>query len=365
MSRLFEQTTINGLTLKNRFVRSATWDAMVNPDGSCSQRSIDLMVALAKGGVGLIMTGFAAVRQDGQALPFQTNVHSDSHVPGLTRLTEAVHEAGAAIMMQIYHGGVISSRELSGQDALGPSVLDTPQGPLGKPMTSEQIRDAVAAFAQAALRVKRVGFDGVQLDIAHGLLLDQFLSPYFNHRDDEYGGSLENRARITLQVVRGVREAVGKGFPVLAKFTTDDNLPGGFGGEDMVQVAKMLEQSGVDATEVSGGTLLAFVAGNPNGSPVRVERNSIYHEQSARRCKAAVGIPVMMAGGIRSLQEAERVVDQGVTDYVALCRPLIREPGLVARWQAGDKRGSACVSENACLLEGLKGTGIRCVHVQD
>ena len=327
-------------------------------------RSISWL-ALAKGGVGLIMTGFAAVRQDGQALPFQTNVYSDSHVAGLRRLTEAVHEAGGAIVMQIYHGGVISNRELSGQDALGPSVLETPQGPLGKAMTAEQIRDVIVAFVEAALRVKRVGFDGVQLDIAHGLLLDQFLSPYFNHRDDEYGGSLENRARLALQVVRGVREAVGKGFPVLAKFGAEDLLPGGFGGEETAQVARMLERSGLDAIELSGGTLLAFVAGNPNASPVKVERNSIYHEQSARRCKAAVGIPVMMAGGIRSLQEAERLVDQGVTDYVAMCRPLIREPGLVARWQAGDTRGSACVSENACLLEGLKGTGVRCVHVQD
>jgi len=167
MSKLFESTTIDGLTLKNRFVRSATWDAMVNPDGSCSQRSIDLMVALAKGGVGLIMTGFAAVRQDGQALPFQTNVYSDSHVAGLRRLTEAVHEAGGAIVMQIYHGGVISNRELR-TGCVGTSVLETPQGPLGKAITAEQIRDVIVAFVEAALRVKRVGFDGVQLDIAHG-----------------------------------------------------------------------------------------------------------------------------------------------------------------------------------------------------
>ena len=148
-----------------------------------------------------------------------------------------------SIVLQIHHGGLFAIPEITGQDPLGPSILNTEKGPLGKAMTIEQIRGVVAAFREAAVRGKKAGFDGVQIHVAHGYLLNQFLSPFFNHREDAYGGSLENRARLTLEVVRSVREAVGDGYPVLVKLNADDFLPGGFGVDEMLQVARMLERS--------------------------------------------------------------------------------------------------------------------------
>jgi 2,4-dienoyl-CoA reductase-like NADH-dependent reductase (Old Yellow Enzyme family) len=364
MSRLFEETTINSLTLKNRFVRSGTWDGMANADGSCSQRMINLVVQLALGGVGLVVTGFGHVSREGQALPLQMGLFGDELLPGLEQMTRAAHQAGTKIVAQIHHGGLLSSAEITGQDSLGPSVLNTEKGPLGKAMTTEQIHAAVAAFGAAAGRARRAGFDGVQIHVAHGYLLNQFLSPFFNHREDEYGGSIENRARMTLETLQSVRAAVGKDYPVLAKLQAGDFLPGGLEAGDMLRAASMLDRAGVDAIELSGGTILALVGGAPNASPVRVEKR-IYYEEAARRYKAEVKVPLMLVGGIRCLAEAQRLVDQGVTDYISLARPLIREPGLVQRWQAGDTQDSACVSDNLCLFEGLKGTGVHCMHTKE
>ena len=323
MTTVFEPGAINGMVLKNRFVRSGTWDGMAEADGACTQKMIDLLVQLANGGVGLVVTGFAFVSREGQALPFQMGAYSDDLLPGLTKMTQSVHKAGCSIVLQIHHGGLFAVPEIIGQDPLGPSILNTEKGPLGKAMTIEQIRGAIAAFRAAAVRGKKAGFDGVQIHVAHAYLLNQFLSPFFNHREDEYGGSLENRARLTLEVVRSVREAVGDAYPVLIKLNADDFLPGGFAVDEMLQVARMLERAGVDAIELSGGTLMALVAGNPNASPVR-EEDKIYYEEAARRYKAEIKTPLMLVGGIRSPREARNLVDQGITDFISLARPLIR-----------------------------------------
>jgi 2,4-dienoyl-CoA reductase-like NADH-dependent reductase (Old Yellow Enzyme family) len=364
MAQLFEETTINGLTIKNRFIRSGTWDAMANADGTCTPKMLALLEQVAKGDVGLIITGFASVSKDSQTLPFELGVNDDGFVPGLMRLSGAVHQAGCSIVLQIYHSGIVSNGQLTGgQDALGPSVLTTEKGPLGKAMTMQQINDVVAAFGAAALRGKKAGFDGVEVHAAHGLLLDQFLSPFFNQRQDAYGGSLENRARLLLEVVHSVRDAVGKGFPLLVKLSAEDLLPGGFAVDDAVKVAKMLEQAGVDAIELSGGTFLSLMGGHIEASPVKVEGGKAYYEETARRCKAEISIPLMMVGGVRSVQEAQRLIDQGITDYVSLARPLIREPNLVKRWQSGDTRPSECLSDNLCLFEGMKGNSVHCVHL--
>jgi 2,4-dienoyl-CoA reductase-like NADH-dependent reductase (Old Yellow Enzyme family) len=364
MSKLFESTTINGLTLKNRFVCSALWNGMGNPDGSCPQKMIDLIAAPAQGGVGLIISGAAFVSKAGHAFPGQAGVYSDDLLPDLTRMAAAVHQAGGKIVLQLHHGGVFGNPQLSGTDALGPSPMNTEQGPLGKTMTVDQIREATVAFGAAAVRAQQAGFDGVQIHGAHGYLLNQFLSPFFNHREDAYGGSVENRARIMIEAAQGIRAAVGVGYPVLAKLNTEDFLPGGFSVDDMLQTANMLEQASVDAIELSGGTILGIVTGNPNTSWSRVERNGPYYEEAAKRYKASVGLPLILVGGLRSLKDAQRQVEQGIADYVALARPFIREPGLVARWQAGDTRDPECISDNACLFEGIKGNGVHCVHVK-
>jgi len=280
-------------------------------------------------------------------------------------MTQAVHETGGRIVAQLYHGGVFANPQFTGQDPSGASVLNTGDGTLGKEMTIEQIRSVVVAFGEAAARAKKAGFDGVQIHGAHGYLVSQFLSPFFNHRADAYGGSIENRARLTLEIVQGIRETVGDGYPVMVKINADDFLPGGFNTDDMLQVAEWLEKAGVDAIELSGGTILGLATGNPNTSFSRVERNGLYYEDAAKRYRERVNVPLILVGGFRSLEESRRGVEQGIADYVSMARPFIRKPDLIKRWESGTSTGSACMSDNDCLFEGLKGNGVHCVHLND
>lgn len=363
MSKLFKTTTINTLTLANRFVRSATGEFMANEDGSVSPKLIDLMVQLAQGGVGLIITGAAYIRKDGNSFPWQLGNDSDDLQTGLSEMAEAVHNAGGKIVMQICH-----ARALTGE-AMGPSQMPAQEGKFGtapgcRAMTQDDIDAVVDAFGQAATRAKQAGFDGVQLHGSHGTLLSEFLSPFFNKRTDDYGGSIDNRVRIVLEAYERVRGVVGDQFPVMIKINSEDFLDGGLNVEDMLQAAAMFEQAGIDAIELSGGTAWAFYMGNVNASFMRMGKQEVYYREAAKRYKAKIGVPLMLVGGIRSFEVAEQLVEEGLADYIALCRPLIREPDLINRWKAGDTRNADCISDNACLGPAMEGKGIQCVHVQ-
>ncbi len=363
MSNLFETTTIGNLQLANRFVRSATWMGMANQDGSCTPKLMDAMTELARGGVGLIMTGYAHVQRGGQSAPLQMGCYDDSLIPGLTTMTKAVHQAGGKIALQIAHGGVFSVAELTGQDPLVPSAMPTESGPLGREMTREEIQETVDAFGEAASRAVKAGFDGVQIHAAHGYLLSQFVSPFFNKRTDEYGGSLENRARMLLQVVRSVQDQVGDGYPVLVKLNSSDMLEGGISQDEVLEICAMLQQAGIDAIELSGGTVLGAAMNNFDITFIPVGDREVYWREAAVRYKEKLDIPLILVGGIRSSEMAQQLVEDGVTDYVALSRPLIREPDLVSQWQKGDGKKADCVSDNACVFAGLQGKGVHCVHL--
>ncbi len=365
MLKLFETTSINSMTLKNRFVRSATWVGLANQDGSCTQRLIDLTTKLAEGEVGLIISGFTFVSQDGHVGSSQMGIHNGDLLKGLSKMTEAVHQAGGTLAVQLMHGGLFADPQLTGQEALGPSVMATEKGPMGREMTHEEIHLIVDGFRDAATRAKKAGFDGIQIHAAHGFLLSQFLSPFFNKREDEYGGSIENRARLLLEVVRSVREAVGDKFSLLVKFNTKDYLEGGFDVDDMLQTAGMLEQSGVDAIELSGGTTISLLTGDPDNSFSPVGKRGVYYEEAAKRYKEQVGLPLILVGGIRSYGESQRLVEEGTADYVSMCRPLIREPDLIKRWKSGDTGDSECISDHACFQPGMEGKGVYCVHVNN
>jgi 2,4-dienoyl-CoA reductase-like NADH-dependent reductase (Old Yellow Enzyme family) len=363
MVELFEATKINTLTLANRFVRSATCAYMADDDGSVTPKLIDLMVKLAKGGVGLIITGLADVRRDGQAAPWQLGIYSDELIPSLTEMAEAVHEAGGKIAVQIAHTGLQAHPRFEGAELLGPSAIRGEGIPVCREMTQGDIGEVVYAFGQAADRAKKAGFDGVQIHAAHGYLLSEFLSPFFNKRTDDYGGSVKNRARIVLESYRSVRNAVGNQFPVMIKMNSEDLLDGGFSVEDMLEVAGMLEEAGIDAIELSAGTTLAYFWGNPNASYVRMGKKEVYWLEAAKRYKEKIGVPLMLVGGIRSYEVAEKLVQEGIADYISLSRPLIREPNLINRWKSGDTRKAECISDNACVGPALEGEGIRCVHI--
>jgi 2,4-dienoyl-CoA reductase-like NADH-dependent reductase (Old Yellow Enzyme family) len=358
---LFEPTVINHMSLPNRFVRSATWEGMATTDGVCTSRLIDMMAKLAEGGVGLIITGHSYVSREGQAGPWQMGIYDDATLPGLTQMVEAVHRQGGKIAAQLAHAGAVANTSLSGMEAIGPSVIHEDDKAPCREMNQEDIERVVSAFGEAAARAKRSGFDAVQVHSAHGYLLSQFLSPATNHRTDLYGGTLSNRARIALEVLRSVRRAVGPDFPVLIKINSEDFVEGGFFVEETLEFSALLEEAGVDAVELSGATGRKSSQYHPARIGAISEENEAYYREAARRFKQKVKLPLILVGGIRSLHVAERLVNEGTADYIALCRPLICEPELVKRWKNGDTAKSACVSDNRCYTPARAGEGLRCV----
>lgn len=360
MSRLFDGTEINGMKLANRFVRSATWEGMASPEGAVTPKLIDTMTALARGGVGLIISGHTYIRQEGQAGPWQLGVYEDSLIAGLRDMAAAVHDAGGKIVMQLAHAGHFALSKLTGRTPVVASVYEGLSRSPRKELTTQDIQDLVGAFADAAGRAKSAGFDGVQIHAAHGYLLSQFLSPIYNRRSDGYGGSIENRARIHVEVIHAVRKAVGKDYPVLIKMNCADFAENGLSLEDSLIAGEILADAGLDAIELSGGLLTGGKL-SPSRPGIHSADKEAYFREELIAFKKNIRIPLILVGGIRSVEVAEKLVADGSADYIAMCRPLIREPDLVQRWKAGDRRRAACKSDNLCFGPGLEGGGIYCV----
>lgn len=361
MQQLFQETTINGMKIPNRFVRSATWEALAGEKGRCTPELINLLTQLARGGVGLIITGHAYVLPEGQASIHQLGIDADDLIPDLTRLTEAVHAAGRPIVMQLAHAGCRAISNDGHLPVLGPSARQEANGAGCDAMSLEDMRRTVNAFGKAARRARQAGFDGVQIHAAHGYLLSQFLSPFYNQRTDAYGGSLENRMRLLCEVIEEVRQCTGDTFALLIKINADDFLEGGFTVSDMLETVPRLARLGLDAIEISGGTTHSGAL-----NPIRTTRAASaaeepYYEDAMRRLRPRVNTPLILVGGIRSCETAARLIQAGVTDYIAMSRPLIAEPDLIRRWQAGDPRQSICRSDNQCFRPALSGQGIYCV----
>jgi 2,4-dienoyl-CoA reductase-like NADH-dependent reductase (Old Yellow Enzyme family) len=358
MKELFEPTNIKGVSLANRFVYSATWDGRADNEGFCTQKNIDALVERARGGVGLIITGMACVKADGRAAPWQLAVQSDEFVPGLAEMAQAIHNAQGKVVLQLAHGGCYAPSALTGHETVGPSANDTDKFPQCRELSLQEIDQVVEAFGKAAGRAKKAGFDGVQLHAAHGYLLSQFLSPFFNKRTDNYGGSIENRARILLEAFQAVRKEVGGEYPVFVKMNSEDFIEGGLTADEMLRVCVMLEKAGVDAIEMSGGTVYASGA----FSCCRVGQDQdVYYKDTAVRYKEKIGVPLLLVGGIRSLEGSEEMVSVGLADYISISRPLIREPNLINRWRSGDTKPAACISCNGCFGVGIKGEGVHCI----
>jgi 2,4-dienoyl-CoA reductase-like NADH-dependent reductase (Old Yellow Enzyme family) len=364
MSILFEPTLVNGMELANRFVRSATFEGMATTDGKPTARLVETMAELAAGGVGLIITGHCYVNPEGQARAGQVTIGDESALPGLTRMAEAAHRLGGKIALQIAHAGAHAQPVDAGLQPMGPSVFYQDDTAICREMTGDDISRVVEAFARAADRAKRAGFDAVQIHAAHGYLLSQFLSPWSNHRTDEYGGPLANRGRAVLEVLRAVRQAVGSDYPVLIKVNSEDFIEGGFSVEDMLALSTLLEQAGIDAIEMSGGTFNT-ASRYPVARLGASKENMGYYQEAARRFKRQVKVPLILVGGLRTVDAAEHLVADGIADYIALSRPLICEPGLVNRWKGGDKAKSLCVSDNRCFKAARSGEGVRCVFLEE
>jgi len=362
MKKLFDKTKINQMELKNRFVRSATWEGLANSDGSCSVKLVNLMLELAKGQVGLIITSHAYVTQNGQAGIKQLGIYSDQVISSYIEMVKKVQKEGSKIIMQIAHAGGRASIQLIKSQPFGPSSLEIKDCMMCREMTKSEIFQIIEDFKNAAVRAKKAGFDGIQIHAAHGYLLNQFLSPFFNKRKDNYGGSIENRVRLILEILRAIRTELGKQFAVFIKLNSEDFIEGGFTQGEMVQVSAMLESAGIDAIELSGGTGLSLSKySSTRVGKIDSKEEEVYYRDAAKLYKEKISVPLILVGGIRSYEVAEELVEKELADYISLCRPLIREPDLIKRWKRGNTERAACISCNKCFEPTRAGKGIYCV----
>jgi 2,4-dienoyl-CoA reductase-like NADH-dependent reductase (Old Yellow Enzyme family) len=361
VSKLFQETRIRGMRLSNRFVRSATWEGMAADDGAVTPALRELVSGLAQGGVGLIVTSHAYVRPEGQAGVWQLGIYEDTLVDGLRQMSRDVHERRGRIVCQLAHAGFFANRKLTGRPVLAPtSVVEAFGKSPRQEMTISDIQETVGAFGEAARRAKEAEFDGVQIHAAHGYLLSQFLSPAFNKRTDRYGGSAENRARALLEVYGSVRRAVGSDFPVLVKMNSADFVEGGLELQDSLVFGSLLESEGIDAIELSGGTVVSGKL-SPSRTGITSTDREGYFREAGKAFKSKLKVPLILVGGIRSLETAEDLVETGCADYISMSRPFIREPDLIKRWQSGDRGKARCISDNQCFGPAVSGDGIYCV----
>jgi 2,4-dienoyl-CoA reductase-like NADH-dependent reductase (Old Yellow Enzyme family) len=363
MPELFEKTAIKSLELKNRAIRSATWSAVSDRKGFVTDKAVEFYRDLAGGGVGLIVTGFQYVMPNGIAMPYQMGNYTDDQSDGMKRLAEATHAAGGKVVAQLAHTGARANPALFWEEAdiWGPSAVpDQLTGNVPKEMTQHEITTVVEAYAAAASRARRAGFDGVQIHGAHGYGVNQFLSAATNRRTDRYGGDIAGRYSFLSEVTQAIRGAVGKDYPVFIKLSASDYVDGGLVLEESLYVARRLADDGIDCIEVSAGNRAAANGMIPSRLNILRQSDEGYLTQLAQRFKQAVDVPIVTVGGIRSPKTVSRILSEGIADYVALCRPLIREPHLINRWKNGDLRKSRCVSCNGCFETGLDGSGVKC-----
>jgi 2,4-dienoyl-CoA reductase-like NADH-dependent reductase (Old Yellow Enzyme family) len=359
-NHLFAPARFGTLKLRNRLVRSATAEQMATePVGRATPALTSLYRDLARGGVGLVITGHAFVSPAGKAHPEMLGIHCDEMIPGLKTLADAVHAEGGAIAVQIQHGGRQSTSDAV-PEALAPSAVPMHSGATPREMTQAEIVETIDAFGQAARRAKSAGMDAVQVHAAHGYLISEFLSPHSNHRTDAWGGDFDRRLAFLGAVCEAVRGQVGTDYPVFIKLGMMDNIdqvPDGLTPEDGARIVTCLADFGLDAVEVSGAYDGPGRFNVQMGVGTKVPE--AYFRHLAQHAKASTHLPVMLVGGLRSRRVMEDVLASGDADFVSLCRPLIREPDLPNRLRTGETSVAACISGGRCWAEEL-GQGIAC-----
>jgi 2,4-dienoyl-CoA reductase-like NADH-dependent reductase (Old Yellow Enzyme family) len=364
MDELFQEASIGGIKVRNRFVRSSTWDGLAEENGEVPEPMLKVYRDLARGRVGLILTGFAFVDKKGKAFGGMLGADDDVLVPGLSKLAGAVHEEGGKVVLQIAHGGSQGMFESDAPQEAPSAVEERATHNVPVEMSKEDINRVVAGFAEAAGRAKEAGFDGVQMHGAHGYLLSQFLSPYSNVRSDEYGGSIENRARAVFEVYEAIRDKVGPGYPVMIKINTSDFVDVGLTPDDSLWVCEKLSEMGMDAIELSGGIAAAGKL-SPARAGIDSPEKEAYFREYAKQFKPHLKCPVILVGGLRSLDVIEEIYREGSADFFSVCRPLISEPNLIKRWESGDREPARCSSCSKCMRLAFVQRGFRCVPFED
>jgi 2,4-dienoyl-CoA reductase-like NADH-dependent reductase (Old Yellow Enzyme family) len=380
----FEAARLGPVTLRNRFIKAATFEGS-SPKGQVTDALVDFHRRVGSGGAAMTTVAYLAVSPEGRTDRHCIYVHDDV-LPGLRRLTDAVHDTGAAVAAQLGHAGPVANARSNRAPSLAPSRSVSPLGTLSREITDADIERVITDYADAARRVVDAGFDTIEIHLGHNYLLSAFLSPKLNRRHDRWGGSVENRARFARRVVGTVRDAVGDRAAVTAKLNMADGVPGGLWLDDSVEVARLLEADGaLDALTLTGGSSLAnpmylfrgeapraeFAATLPRalrlGFKVVGRRfmpdypfEEAFFLPYARQFRAALHMPLVLLGGINELATVDRALSEGFS-FVAMARALLREPDLVSKMAAGTSRASLCIHCNKCMPTIYSGT--RCVLV--
>jgi 2,4-dienoyl-CoA reductase-like NADH-dependent reductase (Old Yellow Enzyme family) len=382
--RVFEPATLGPVQLKNRIIKAATFEG-ASPRGEVSDRLIDFHRRVAAGGAAMSTVAYLAVSPEGRTDRHCIQLDGPS-LPGLRRLTGAVHDAGAAVSAQIGHAGPVANARSNRAPALAPSRRLGASGSVTRAVSDHDIERITEDYRRAAAMAVEAGFDCIEVHLGHNYLLSAFLSPKLNRRADRWGGSLENRGRFPRQVVEAVRDAAGRRVAVTAKLNMADGVPGGLWLDDSIEFARMLESDGtLDALELTGGSSLSNPMYLFRGEAPRTEfaatlpvplragfrlvgsrflREYPFEEAFflpyARQFLDALSMPVILLGGVNRLDTAEGALSEGFS-FVAMARALLREPDLVNRWQKGETSDGMCIHCNKCMPTIYSGT--RCVLV--
>jgi len=364
----FQPFETERLSLAGRLVRAPVWTSTADEDGFVTEDTLSFYEKLAGHGLGLITTGFAFVSSNSRAVPRMLGVSDDDHIPGLKNLVDAVHAKGDKICLQIAHCGLNADPAYDPDGLIyGPSLIAlTGQTQIEKAgklrkenahimrsLTRGQIAQIIEDFTDAALRAEEAGFDAVEVHGAHHYLVSQFLCPMFNKRTDVYGGGSRQRARFAVEVLNEIRRALPE-MPLIFRMNSEDFMPGGIELSDSRQTAAMVAETGCDIISVSGN--------NPVRTRIVKPEKEAYFREQARVIHTASGLPVILAGGVRTPRAVYELIHNEYADLVAIGRPLIRNPDLPSRWRTGDYKPYECISCNGCMKAGMD-YSVRCFQM--
>lgn len=368
------------VSLRNRVLKSATFEGM-SPRNTVTRNLVEFHRTMAAGGAAMTTVSYIAVSRDGMGAPAEIYIH-DGAAEGLGRIAAVVHGEGARISAQLGHAGAVGM--VRGKRVVGPSKTRTIAGTPVAEISRDGIDEVIGQFAAGARMLRQAGFDCIELHFGHHYLISAFLSPKWNRRTDDYGGPVENRARLARQVLSAVRAEVGPDMAVIAKLNMTDGIRGGLQPADSLQVAQLLQaDGGLDALELtSGGSQanqmflfrgaaprkeMARVLPGPQRLGFRLLGRALFKEYPfeeayflpmARQFRAALSMPLILLGGINTVDTIRQAMAEGF-DYVAMGRALLREPDLVARFQSGAATTGTCIHCNKCMVSIYSGT--RCV----
>lgn len=387
MNAAFSPRKLHQTEFKNAFIKTATFEGMYT-NGIPNDKLLKHHVDIAKGNLALTTISYGAVSKDARTFKTQMYINDESLVK-LKEIAATIHKVGGKVSIQLTHCGYFS-KNTEFKRPLAPSRVFNEYGFLSgimfsKAMTKVDLVNVANNFAKAALRLKEIGFDAVELHLGHGYLLSQFLSPWTNKRKDEYGGSIENRTRFPLEVLKTVREKVGPDFPVLAKLNLSDGFKAGFSLEDCKYVCQQLEKNNCSAVVLSGGftsktpfylmrgavPLKGMIANGGSFAekltlrlfgPFVVKKYAFtpnFFLAQAKEIRKAVKMPLVYLGGVDSKEGIEEILEAGF-NFIALGRPLIHDPNFLVKIEKREIEKSGCTRCNECIVE-MDREGVRCV----